>query len=123
MAWFDDLKTALPRYYPGGAGDRVVGYLRGASDRGVWIAMQQGPKAQMIVLGSAAPTQAEWDAAGVGGRGGQATITIDMLAGFIILYDGFMYRPWGGIYLDDADCQRTFPGSLASWKRNNKWLR
>lgn len=121
MAWFDDLKTTLPTYYPGGPTDTVVGYLRGSADPAVWQTMEMTRTAQAIMLGSVLPTKRDWDAAGVAQRGDQQTITITMLAGFIVLYDGFMYRPWGKIFVKDDDATRTFPHSLESWRRNNKW--
>lgn len=116
MAWFDDLKTTLPAWYAGGG--NIVGYLRGSASPSVWRSMERA-SGQMIVLGSKRPSKEEWDAAGVGQRGEEQVITLDKLAGFIILYGGFMYRPWGHIYSLTPQTQATFTNSsLASWKRN-----
>jgi hypothetical protein len=83
--------------------------------------MQQGdqPRHQMIILGSVEPTRDDWVAAGVGMRGEQQTIRFDGLNGFIVLYGGFMYRPWGQIHLATPDAVTIgFPSSLNDWKRN-----
>jgi hypothetical protein len=122
MSWFDQIKAVLPGYYPASQPGDVVGYLRGSPSHAVWRLMQQGdrPRHQMIILGSVEPTRDEWIAAGVAQRLGEVqTIRIDMLNGFIILYGGFMYRPWGSIHFADADALTNgFPSSLNDWKRN-----
>lgn len=119
MAWFDDLKTALPAYYPGGANDTIVGYLRGNASPAQWRAMAVTGRHQMLILGSAPPTNGDWVAAGVAQRAAQATIQINQLTGFIVLYGGFMYRPWGQIFEMDNDALTIgFPGSIRSWLAN-----
>jgi hypothetical protein len=117
MAWFDELKNALPGYYS--KNDTIVGYLRGNSTAAEWRSMERQGYQQMIILGSTPPTQAQWVAAGVAGRGTQSTIQISQLTGFIILYGGFMLRPWGKIFeLDNDALTIGFPSSLQSWQRN-----
>ncbi|MBL8675333.1 MAG: hypothetical protein IPK81_11915 [Rhodospirillales bacterium] len=124
MAWFDDLKTAVPDFYPGGARDTIVGYLRGDASPSVWRSMERTSTAQMLILGSVPPTPGDWSAAGVAQRGMQATIQIADLTGFIVLYGGFMFRPWGKIYTVDDDATRTFPSSVVSWRREyDAWVR
>ncbi|HET6197590.1 MAG TPA: hypothetical protein VFE12_17645 [Acetobacteraceae bacterium] len=121
MAWFDDLKAAIPGYYPAGGLPNVVGYLRGAKDPGVWRNMEQvGNRNQMIILGSRPPGPQDWLAAGVAQRGSDQTITLTDLAGFIVLYGGFVRRPWGKIYVLDAEALQHFPAQLASWRSNYK---
>lgn len=124
MAWFDDLKATLPAFYPGGAADTIVGYLRGNSTASEWRSMELSGYQQMLILGSIPPTQKDWDAAGVAQRGTPSTIRIDQLDGFIILYGGFIYRPWGKIFqIDDDALTIGFPAALQSWKRNYKGFR
>ncbi len=118
MAWFDDLKTTLPAYYPGGAAETIVGYVRGNASPSQWRSMLRQGYQQMLILGSVPPTQKHWVAAGVAGRGTETTIRISDLAGFIVLYGGFMYRPWGKIFELNGQTQTAFPGSLQSWTRN-----
>ncbi len=122
MNWFDQLKQALPGYYrPSGPPD-VVGYLRGSVSPDVWRQMEKNQnRHQMIVLGNTQPTQKEWDAAGVGQRGATQAVRLSSLTGFIVLYGGFMLRPWGAIHTASPDALTIgFPGSLQSWKRNYK---
>ena len=119
MAWFDDLKRALPGYYPAGTGADIVGYLKGSSSAAVWRQMATGSgRHQMLVLGSKEPTKADWVAAGVDDRGLSQTVKFSMLQGFIVLYGGFPTRPWGQIHAATPDAIAGFPASLATWKRN-----
>ncbi len=118
MAWFDDLRQALPAYYPPAGLPDVVGYLRGSKDQSVWRNMEQGSRNQMIILGSKPPTAEDWSAAGVAQRGSDQTITQRDLSGFIVLYGGFNRRPWGKIYVLDAEALQHFPTQIASWKNN-----
>ena len=72
----------------------------------------------MIILGSKPPTAEDWSAAGVAQRGSDQTITQRDLSGFIVLYGGFNRRPWGKIYVLDAEALQHFPTQIASWKNN-----
>ena len=73
----------------------------------------------MLILGNTEPTVAEWSAAGVEQRGETQEILFAMLSGFIVLYGGFVLRPWGQIHANSADASAIgFPASLASWRRN-----
>src|ERR1700678_1041905 len=106
MNWFDQIKAVLPSYYPANMPADIVGYLRGSGSQAIWRLMQQGarPRHQMIILGSVEPTQEEWIAAGVEQRLGELqTIRLAALNGFIVLYGGFMFRPWGSIHLATAE--------------------
>lgn len=119
MQWINELKTACGDHYDANGPADVVGYLRGSGDPGVWRSMAASGSGQMIVLGNLTPTQEEWVAAGVAQRIAEVTVTETMLAGFMILYGGFMYRPWGHITVADHDVRTLgFPGSLKSWQTN-----
>ena len=83
MNWFEQLRTVLKDYYPAGNSPDIVGYLRGSKDPNVWRGMRTG---QMIVLGSVPPTNAEWAAAGVAGRGEVQTIRLEDMRMFLITY-------------------------------------
>ena len=85
MAWFDDLKSTLPAYYPGGAAETIVGYVRGNANAAQWRSMLAAGRKQMIILGSVPPTKKHWDAAGVGQRTNEVTLRISDFAGFIVL--------------------------------------
>ena len=124
MAWFDDLKTAMPAFYPGGVTDSIVGYLRGNSTPAQWRSMEASGYQQMIILGSMPPTQQDWVAAGVGQRGMQSAIQIGQLTGFIVLFGGFPQRPWGKIFVVDKDALTIgFPASIRQWKQHYKGFR
>ena len=117
MNWFNQLRQVLAAYYPAGQPMDVVGYLQGSANPMVWRTMT--PRHQMIILGSVPPSHEEWVAAGVAHRGEIQTIRLAMLNGFIILYGGFMLRPWGSIHTTSQDALTLgFPGSLDSWRRN-----
>jgi hypothetical protein len=118
MSWFDDLKAALPKYYDSAHPANVVGYLRGSAEPSDWRRMDQTGSGQMIILGNVPPTQKEWDAAGVGQRGQTQTITFMKLAGFIVIYGGFIYRPWGHIVVSTGDLVKRFSGQITNWKNN-----
>ncbi|MEZ5084541.1 MAG: hypothetical protein R2750_14020 [Bacteroidales bacterium] len=118
--WFSQLKKCLKDFYPPENPNNIVGYLRGTNSTATWSTMARTRSAQSIILGNVKPTEAEWQAAGVGERTGEEKkITIDQLNGFIILYDGFMVsRPWGKIFPIDDECVNIgFPGSIKSWGR------
>lgn len=118
MTWFDDLKQALPAYYPAGSLPDVVGYLRGSKDQKVWRNMElTQQRTQKIILGSRPPSPQEWAEAGVSQRGSDQTITFNDLLGFIVLYAGFQRRPWGAIHILSAEGLRNFPMQIADWKR------
>jgi len=121
MHWFDQLRQALAAYYPAGQPADIVGYLQGSANPMVWRSMALGdrPRYQMIILGSVAPSHEEWVAAGVAQRGEIQAIRLGTLNGFIVLYGGFMLRPWGSIHTMSQDAQTIyFPGALDSWRRN-----
>jgi hypothetical protein len=121
MNWFQQIRQVLQAYYVAGQPEDVVGFLRGNGSPMQWrgMATADPPHNQMLILGNQEPTREEWDAAGVGQRGVQFTVTTGMLTGFIVLYAGFMYRPWGRIHLIDGDALAIgFPGSLRSWQAN-----
>jgi len=118
MSWFDDLKQALPAYYPPTSPSNIVGYLRGSVDPNVWRSMERAGRHQMLILGSAPPNIADWVAAGVSARGSDQIVTISNLNGFIVLYGGFVRRPWGQLHIMTADGLRSFPTQIASLKRN-----
>ncbi|MBT0956758.1 hypothetical protein IV417_05130 [Alphaproteobacteria bacterium KMM 3653] len=119
MDWMEQMRQVLRGHYdPAGPAD-VIGYLRGSADPGVWRQMERTGSGQMIILGNRPPSQREWAAAGVAQRGGEVVVTRAMLNGFMVLYGGFMIRPWGHIVVPDHDVRTLgFPGSLASWTRN-----
>jgi hypothetical protein len=73
----------------------------------------------MLILGNSEPTREEWIAAGVEQRGEMQVIRYLALNGFIVLYAGFMLRPWGRIHTTSQDALTLgFPASLNDWKRN-----
>ena len=120
MNWFSQLKAALPAYYLHSGPPRIVGYLKGSGDPAVWRQMERSQnRNQMIILGNTEPDDEDWVAAGVLDRGATKVISIDTLAGFIVLYGGFVRRPWGKIFIADHDARAIgFPAALSSWRRN-----
>ncbi|MEM9224406.1 MAG: hypothetical protein AAGB11_18680 [Pseudomonadota bacterium] len=120
MSWVQQMKAVLAGHYDPTVDASILGYYRGSSGAGVWKDMAAHGSGQMVILGNRPPTKEEWDAAGVGQRGGQdVVLKTHMLSGFIILYGGFMYRPWGHIAEMSQDALTLgFPGSLRSWKAN-----
>ncbi len=121
MTWFDQVKQALPGYYRNDRPADIVGYLRGSPNAMIWRQMEQGPRPrnQMLILGNTEPTRDEWIAAGVEQRGEAHVIRYATLNGFIVLYAGFMIRPWGRIHTASHDALTLgFPASLNDWKRN-----
>lgn len=122
MSWFDQIKSVLPGYYPANQPADIVGYLRGSSNPAIWRQMREGdrPRHQMIILGSVEPSREAWTAAGVAQRLGEMqTVRFNALNGFIVLYGGFMLRPWGSIHVATADAVGIgFPSSLNDWRRN-----
>jgi hypothetical protein len=121
VTWFDQVKQALPGYYRADRPADIVGYLRGSSNSMIWRQMEQGPRPrnQMLILGNTDPTREEWIAAGVEQRGESQVVRFLALNGFIVLYAGFMLRPWGRIHTTTHDALTIgFPGSLNDWRRN-----
>src|SRR5260370_9002767 len=84
MDWFQQLRAALPAYYPPGSPPDVVGYLQGSANPMDWRRLMQSGREQMIVLGSVPPTHEDWVAAGVAQRGSIQTLPTTDLAPFII---------------------------------------
>jgi hypothetical protein len=116
MDWFQQLRAVLADYYPAAGPQDIVGYLRGSSNPKVWRSMTQTGREQMLILGSVPPTDQEWAAAGVAGRGDVQTIRFDDLRTFIITYGGFMVtRPWGKISILSADLLRTYGITLSQF--------
>jgi hypothetical protein len=116
----DKLREVLGDYYPADGAADVVGYLKGSGDQNVWrvMAMQQQP--QMIVLGSLPPTQEDWVAAGKPStQEAIQTIHTKDLDGFILIYGGFVRRPWGRIELVDADAIKCYQSSTIDRFRRN----
>lgn len=120
MDWFSQLRQALPAYYTKQHPLDIVGYLQGSASHDTWRHMEQvRQRNQMIVLGNAPPSQREWEAAGVAQRGQVQTIRFSALAGWTVLYGGFVLRPWGKLFeLTDEEQARLFPGAINSWVRN-----
>jgi hypothetical protein len=120
MNWFEQLRQALADYYPAAADRTVVGYLQGSASPGVWMQMARTQdRHQMVILGSLPPTAEDWAAAGVRQRGNVQVIRISDLAGWIVLYGGFVRRPWGELHQVDSDALTIgFPGSLQRWRSN-----
>ena len=121
MTWFDQIRQVLPGYYRDNRPPEIVGYLRGSTSPMIWREMEAGdrPRNQMLILGNTEPTRDEWIAAGVEQRGELHEVRYAMLGGFIVLYAGFMFRPWGRIHTVSADAVSIgFPTSLNDWKRN-----
>src|SRR5690606_14077092 len=116
MSWLDEIKAVLPGWYSSERPDDVVGYLQGSKQPSVWLEMAvQRNRHQMMLMGNIEPTKQEWEAAGVMHRGQVQTVSVSDLQGFVILYGGFMLRPWGQIYVGSASPE-ALQSSLASWK-------
>lgn len=117
--WFYELKKCLQEYYLPNE-PPVVGWLCGSNSPAVWRQMDEAGSGQMVILGNKEPTLQEWQAAGVAHRlHEKKSITLPELTGFIILYGGFVYRPWGHIVPQSEDALKLgFPGSLKSWENN-----
>ena len=119
MSWFEQLRGVLVDYYPQNTLADVVGYLRGSSDPGVWRQMSKKDREQMIILGSAPPSDGEWAAAGVAHRDDTRVIHLGDLLGFIITYGGFMVtRPWGKISVLEIDLFRNYSVTLDQFKQS-----
>ena len=119
MSWFDQIRLALPEYYRSDRPNVIVGHLRGSSDPAVWRMMEVAGRNQMVLLGNVEPNREDWEAAGVAQRADQPTaITLNTLSGFIILYAGFIRRPWGRIHLTSAEALKNYQMQIESWRRN-----
>jgi hypothetical protein len=120
MSWFEQVRRALPAYYPEVGDATIVGFLQGSASPAVWKQMAdiQG-RHQMLILGNQEPNREDWMAAGVAQRGSVQAIHIHDLGGWIVLYGGFVRRPWGQLHEITPDALTLgFPGSLQSWKNN-----
>jgi len=119
MDWFQQLRAALPAYWPPGTPADVVGYLQGSPSAIDWRRMIQGGREQMIVLGSVPPTNEDWVAAGVAQRKAVQTIRYADLSTFIITYGGFIRRPWGKISTLSVDLVRNYGTvTIPQFRRN-----
>jgi hypothetical protein len=120
MDWFEQLRQVLAEYYPAAADQDIVGYLQGSASPDVWLEMAfVRNKHQMLILGNLPPTAQDWSVAGVAQRGNVQEIRIGDLNGWIVLYGGFMGRPWGELHQADDDALNIgFPSSLRRWRRN-----
>jgi hypothetical protein len=119
MSWFEQLRGVLVDYYPRNTPGDVVGYLRGSRDPDVWRQMSKKNREQMIILGSAPPSDGEWAAAGVAHRDDTEVIHFGDLWGFIISYGGFMVtRPWGKISVLEVDLFRNYSVTLDQFRRS-----
>ena len=105
---FQQLRAVLNRYYLPAPAPPVVGYLRGSVTPGIWRAKIADHNEQLMLLGNAEPTAADWANAGVEHRTGETQqITLPMLNAFVLTYGGFMAgRPWAAICDENEDCQR-----------------
>ena len=121
MSWLARIRTALPEFYPPDRPTDIVGYLRGSKSAHVWMSMDATRgRHQMLLMGSLPPNKREWDAAGVSQRADETQeITENDLKGFMIVYGGFILRPWGEIHaFDAAAADRVLDTALQSWRRN-----
>ena len=117
--WFDQLREVLRDFYPQGSPADVVGYLQGSADPNVWrLMLSQRQRAQQMILGSVLPSNKEWSAAGVANRGQIQTIHLRDLNGFIVLYDGVVFRPWGRIELLSDEALKHYHTTIESFRRN-----
>ncbi len=117
--WFDQLREVLHTFYPPNGPANVVGYLQGSASPAIWRSMQtQQQRHQMLILGSQPPTQEEWSAAGVANRGQIQTIRLQNLDGFIVLYGGAVYRPWGSIAILSAEALKNYHLTIENFRRN-----
>jgi hypothetical protein len=119
MDWFQQLRAALPAYWPIGTPADIVGYLQGSPSALDWRRMIQGGREQMIILGSVPPSNEDWLAAGVAQRRAIQTIRYADLNTFIITYGGFIRRPWGKISTLSMELVRDYGSvTIPQFKRN-----
>ncbi len=117
--WFDRLRDVLRDFYPNDGPADIVGYLQGSANPNVWrMMLTQQQRHQMLILGSAPPTNEEWSAAGVASRGQIQTIRFGDLNGFIVLYAGAVYRPWGCIAILSTEALKNYHATIESFRRN-----
>jgi hypothetical protein len=117
---FLQLRAVLNQYYLPAPAPPVVGYLRGSASPGIWRAKIAERNEQLMLLGNAEPTAADWANAGVEHRTGETQrITLPMLNGFVLTYGGFMAgRPWAAICDENVDSVTIgFPNALASFEQ------
>lgn len=116
----DKLRAVLADYYPADGPADVVGYLKGSGDANIWRVMAMQNQPQMIVLGSNPPAQEDWVAAGKPlAQDPIQTVHAGDLEGFILIYGGFVRRPWGRIELADADAIKYYQSSTIDRFRRN----
>jgi hypothetical protein len=116
---FLQLRAVLNRYYLPAPAPPAVGYLRGSATPGIWRAKIAERNEQLMLLGNAEPTAADWANAGVEHRTGETQmITLPMLNGFVLTYGGFMAgRPWAAICDENEDSVNIgFPNALQSFQ-------
>src|SRR5260370_22345774 len=89
MDWFQQLRAALPAYYPPGSPPDVVGYLQGSANPMDWRRLMQNGREQMIVLSHVPPTHEDWVAAGDDHRGSSLNTPTVQLTTFITTYGRF----------------------------------
>lgn len=119
MAWFDEVKRCLGAHYDPAFPADTVGFLQGSDQPMVWRQMQMTGSGQMMVLGNRPPSHEDWVAAGVAQRGMVREIKLRALAGFFVVYGGFMYRPWGHIVNHTPAAERdAMPSSVQRWTYN-----
>lgn len=122
--WLDQLRGVLSDYYPPDGPAGVLGYLRGSGDPNVWHVMALQNKFQHMILGSLPPATEDWVAAGKPSSKDPIqtirTADIDKDPRFIILFGGFVRRPWGRIELLDADALKYYQSTTIDRFRYNK---
>lgn len=118
MDWFARLTQCLAPYYPADHESDIVGYLRGSASTATWRTMLSH-RPQMLVLGNVPPSRNQWIAAGVADRYPEATIRLDEMAGWGVVYVGFMYRPWGSLVPLSDPRFGQYADQLERWRRND----
>jgi hypothetical protein len=108
-SWLDQLREVLRDFYPPDGPADVLGYLKGSGDPNVWRLKALQNKPQLLILGSIPPSTREWEAAGKPGSDQiQTILNTHMSGGFIVLYGGMIYRPWGRIEIVDDDALKHY---------------
>jgi hypothetical protein len=120
----EQLRGVLSDYYPPDGPAGVLGYLKGSGDPNVWYVMSSQNEAQHMILGNLPPTQEDWMAAGKPSNLDQIqTIYTDLFdkdPRLVVLYGGFVRRPWGRIELLDADALKYYQSATIDSFRRNK---
>ena len=97
MEWLEQLLAELSEFYPSSGQQDIIGYLKGGRGPKEWhrVIRDKG-RPQMLILGSAPPSDADWLDAGVLERNLPVIVVRRAdLQSFVILYGGFKARPWG----------------------------